>query len=75
MQIDLEPDRYASQDRKGFWRRKSNPKRSGVLFGFCAVFLGAVWWQAGGVSNVVMLSAMIAFAGGILAADWLRDLY
>lgn len=73
-QVDLEPDQYAEQKR-GQWRRKSNPKRSGIMFGFCVAFLIFFWWTWGGVTTFAAGSAMIAFAGGVLAADWLRDFY
>lgn len=72
--IDLKPDEYAVR-HKGGWRRLSNPKRSGIMFGVAALLLVFVWWTSGGVTSLAALSAMIAFGGGILAADWLRDLY
>lgn len=77
-QIDLEPDQYAER-RHGAWRRKSNPKKSGILFAASLVVLGFIWWNApafDGAPHILMgVSAMFAFAGGVLAADWLRDIY
>ncbi|CDP50711.1 hypothetical protein [Devosia sp. DBB001] len=76
-QIDLEPDQYAAKDAKGHWRRKSNPKRSGIFCGIAVLALAYIGWNAPEISPYTLFggTALMAFAAGALAADWLRDLY
>lgn len=76
-QIDLEPKDYKRRDPDGVFRRRHDPKFSGVMAGVGVLMLGYLWWNAGDINPNTLFWAvcLIAVATGIMIADFTRNIY
>jgi len=76
--IDLGPHEYSRFDkRSGKMVRDYSPKfMRNMTFLAIAMLVWAFWYRHDvSVDNLFGFTAMIAFFGGITAANWLKNLY
>ena len=77
-QIDLEPNEYSRQDhRTGKMVRDYSPKFMRNMTVVAIVLLGYAFWHRHevDVDDLFAFTAMMAFFGGITAANWLKNIY
>lgn len=77
-QIDLEPSDYARRDpRTGKMVREPSKRFSRNLTFLAALMLCVIFWWRNDVTatNLFGITAFVAFCGGVMAANWLKNIY
>lgn len=77
-ELDLGPNDYRKQDRRsGRWYVPDSPKACRNMLVVAIAILGLIWWTRaeGSRESLFGITALVAFAGGIMFAGWLKDRY
>lgn len=76
--IDLKTHEYTRKDpRTGKMVRDFSPKYMRNMTILALLMLGFIWWHRKevDVDTLYGITAFVAFCGGVMAANWLKNIY